>query len=91
MENNGSSLPDALIPYCRELLDRFQVDFKQDPKKRDAIIWVADLLRSEQGLAHKVLEAREKRIVTSRAVTTTASKEVVDLTLESDGDDFEGE
>ena len=91
MENNGSSLPDTVIPYCHELWDRFEADIERDAEKRDAIIWIADLLRGGQGPACEVLEAREKRIVTAKAVTTAAGMEVVDLTQSDDEEDPQGQ
>ena len=91
MENTGSSLPDAVIPHCRELFNRFQTDIEQEPEERDAIIWIADLMRVEQTLARKVLERRGKRIATAKAVTASASNEIVDLTQSDDEEEPQGQ
>ncbi|KAF3053555.1 hypothetical protein E8E11_011728 [Didymella keratinophila] len=84
MENTRSSLPDVVIPYCRELFNHFQTDIEHDPKKRDAIIWIADLMRVVQTLARKVLERRKKRIATAKTVTAPVSDEIVDVAQPDD-------
>ena len=62
MENCGISLRDALIPYSRQLYKQFQADIEEDPSKREAIIWAADLLRLRKSHALEMLQEHESHI-----------------------------
>lgn len=96
MEGHGISLPDALIPYCRTLYERLQAEVEQDSSKRDAIIWVVNLLRVKEAHALQVLQEREAQVVTEDTTTAAAptaevehkvtdtSRETIDLVSSDD-------
>jgi hypothetical protein len=96
MGSRSSSIPDSVTPYCRELFDRLQTDIEDVSERRDAIIWIAELFLMEQTQACKLLEAREKRIVSTIATATEKAiiqdnQEIIDLTPSSEDEEERGQ
>lgn len=73
MHGGSESIPDTLIPYCRELYDRLKADIADDPRKSGAINWVVGMLGVKKSPALKVLNERAQRMQAANVALTTKS------------------